>query len=55
MKEHINTQELKAILFGLKTLAKGLTKVHIKVLTGNATVVACIKKLAHVNPKNVII
>ena len=35
MKKHINGLELKAILFGLKTLEKGLTKVYIKVLTDN--------------------
>ena len=33
MKKHISILELKAVLFGLKDLAKGLTKVHIKVLT----------------------
>ena len=44
MKEHINVLELKAILFGLKALAKGLTKVHIKVLTDNSTAVACLNK-----------
>ena len=43
MKEHINVLELKAILFGLKVLGKGLTKVYIKVLTDNSTAVACIK------------
>ena len=44
MKAHINVLELKAILFGLKALAKGLTKVYIKVLTDNSTAVACINK-----------
>ena len=44
MKEYINVLELKAILFGLKTLAKGLTKIHIKVLTDNSVAVACINK-----------
>ena len=44
MKKHINVLELKAILFGLKTLAKGQTKVYIKVLTDNWTAVACINK-----------
>ena len=44
MKEHINVLELKAILFGLKALAKGLTKIQIKVLTDNSTEVACINK-----------
>ena len=42
MKENINVPELKAILFGLKALGKGLTKVYIKVLTDNSTAVACI-------------
>ena len=31
-------------LFDLKVLAKGLTKIHIKVLTDNSTTVACINK-----------
>ena len=44
MKAHINVLELKAILLGLKALTKGLTKVYIKVLTGNSTAVACINK-----------
>ena len=33
MREHINVLKLEEILFGLKDLGKGLTKVHIKVLT----------------------
>ena len=45
MKEHINFLELKAVLFGLKSLAKGLTKIYITVLTENSTAVACINKL----------
>ena len=44
MKKHINVLELKAIVFGLKSLAKGLTKVYIKVLADNWTAVACINK-----------
>ena len=40
IKKHINVLELKAILFGLKSLANGLKKVHIKVLTDNSTAVA---------------
>ena len=46
MKEHINVLELKAILFGLKALRKGLTKVHIKVMTNtnNSTAVTRINK-----------
>ena len=43
-KERINALELKAILFGSKALAKGLTNIHIKVLTDNSTAVACINK-----------
>ena len=42
MKKH----QLKAILFSLKALAKGLTKVRIKVLTDNSTTVARINKLS---------
>ena len=44
MKGNINVLELKAILFGLKALAKGLTNIHIKVLTENSTAVACTNK-----------
>ena len=44
MKAHIIVLEPKAILFGLKALAKGLTKVYIKVLTDNSTAVVCINK-----------
>ena len=44
MKEHVNVLKLKAILFGLKALAKSVTKVRIKVLTDNSTAVACINK-----------
>ena len=47
MKAHINVLELKAILLGLKALTKGLTKVYIKVLTGNSTAVACINKFGN--------
>ena len=46
VKEHINVLELKAILFGLKALAKSLTKIHIEVLTDNSTAVACINKFS---------
>ena len=44
IKENINVLELKAILFGLKALGKGLTKVHIYVLADNSTAVACTNK-----------
>ena len=46
MKEHINVLELKAILSGLKGLAKSLTKIHIEVFTDNSTAVACINKFS---------
>lgn len=39
-KEHISALDLKAILFVLKSLVKGLAKVHIKVLTENSTAAA---------------
>ena len=42
MKGHINVLELKTVLFGLKALTIGLTKVRIKVLTDNSTAAACI-------------
>ena len=44
MKKHINVLELKTILFGLKALTKGLTKIQIKVLTDNSTEVVWINK-----------
>ena len=52
MKEHINLLELKAILFGLKALAKGLTKIHIKVLTDNSTEGACRSKFGTSRSQN---
>ena len=39
-KKHINVLKLKAVLFGLK----GLTNIHIKMLTDNSTAVACRNK-----------
>ena len=44
MKENIKVLELKAMLFGLKALAKGLTNIHIKMLTENSTAAACRNK-----------
>ena len=41
---HINVLELKAVLFGLRSLAKDLKSIHIKVLCDNSTAVACINK-----------
>ena len=43
-EEHINVLELKAILFGLKSLAREANNKHIKVLKDNSTAVACINK-----------
>lgn len=42
--EHMNVVELKAELFGLKSLAKDLKSTHIKRLFDNSTAVACINK-----------
>ena len=42
--EHMNVVELKAELFGLKSLAKDLKSIHIKRLFDNSTAVACINK-----------
>lgn len=41
---HINVLELKAILFGLQSLARDISNSHIKILTDNSTAVACINK-----------
>ena len=40
----INVLELKAILFGLKSLARHIRLAHIKILCDNSTAVACITK-----------
>ena len=53
MKKHINVLELKTILFGLKALTKGLTKIQIKVLTDNSTEVVCINNMAQADHTNV--
>ena len=39
---HINVLELKAVLFGLKSLCSHLRQTHIKVLSDNATAVCAI-------------
>ena len=43
-KNHINVLELKAILFGLESLARDIRLAHIKILCDNSTAVACINK-----------
>ena len=43
-EEHINLKELKAILFGLKSLAMGIYNSHIKILCDNTTAVAAVNK-----------
>ena len=43
-QNHINVLELKAILFGLKSLARHKRLAHIKILCENSTAVACINK-----------
>ena len=43
-QDHINVLELKAILFGLKSLACHIQLAHIKILCDNSTAVACINK-----------
>ena len=42
--EHINNLELKAVLFGLKSLTTGLHETHIKVICDNTSAVHCINK-----------
>ena len=44
-KNHINVLELKAILFGLESLARDIRLAHIKIMCDNSTAVACIDKL----------
>ena len=43
-QNHITVLELKAILFGLKSLARHTQLAHIKILRENSTAVACINK-----------
>ena len=43
-QNHINVLELKAILFGLESLARDIRLSHIKILCDNSTAVACINK-----------
>ena len=43
-KNHINVLELKAILFGLESLARDIRLSRIKILCDNSTAVACINK-----------
>ena len=44
-QNHINVLELKAILFGVESLARHMRLAHIRILCGNSTEVACINKL----------
>lgn len=41
-EDHINLLELKAVLFGLRLLAKDSKSIHIKVLYNISTAAACI-------------
>lgn len=41
---HINVLELKAVLFGLKSLCKDEENVNIKVFSDNSTTISCINK-----------
>ena len=43
-QNHISVLELKAILFGLKSLARHTRLAHIKILCENSAAVACINK-----------
>ena len=43
-EDRINLLELKAVLFGLRSLANDLKSIHIKALCDNSTAVACVKK-----------
>ena len=43
-KNHINVLELKALLFGLESLARDIRLSRIKILCDNSTAVACINK-----------
>ena len=42
---HINVLELKAVLFGLKSLCSHLRQIHIKVLSDNTTAVCAINNM----------
>ena len=43
-QERINMLELKAALFGIKSLARDIHSTHAKILCDNLTAVACINK-----------
>ena len=43
-QNHINVLELKAILFGLESLARHIRLAYIKILCNSSTAVACINK-----------
>ena len=43
-EDHINVLELRAVLFGLRSLKKDLKSIHIKALCHKSTAVACINK-----------
>ena len=44
-QDRINVLELKAILFGLKSVACHIQLAHMKILCDNSTAVTCINKL----------
>ena len=44
---HINVLELKAVLFGLKSLCSHLRQAHMKVLSDNRTAVCAINNMSY--------
>ena len=49
--EHINVLELKAVLLGLQSLCSDVRGAHIRVVSDNTTVVACIERGGSVRPR----
>ena len=47
---HINVLELKAVLFGLQSLCSHIFNSHIRVISDNTTVVACLARAGSIRP-----
>ena len=53
MDDHINVLEIKAILFGLKSLCKGITESHILVKTDNTSAVSAVNKMGSIKSTSI--
>ena len=50
-KEHINILELKAVFLGLQSLCSGVRDSHIRIVSDNTTVIACIERGGSIRPR----